>query len=147
MEDFSHAHKVSLLYKLLTSSRSSADLSIGFDRDRGRRKDELARNKNIKIKNHLRIVLKDIFGFVEHQEKATYGLRYRLTLTGKDDAVIDKAVGIADARIKIDLIHWYVRHYTPSIQQQSILSKQNLKTTPTELTDSERSVLMKEVNF
>ena len=70
-------------------------------------------------------MLKDIFGYAEHQEKATYGLGYKLTLTGnKDDAVIDKANGIADARIRIDHIHWYVPHYTPSIQQQSTLSEQ-----------------------
>ena len=39
---------------------------------------------------------------------------------------LDKAAGIADARIKIDHIHWYVPHYTPSIQQQGILFKQKL---------------------
>ena len=31
LEDFSHTHIVSLMYKLLTSSRGSDDLSIGFD--------------------------------------------------------------------------------------------------------------------
>ena len=39
---------------------------------------------------------------VEHQEKATYGLGYKLTLTRyKDDAVIDKAAGIDDSNIKL----------------------------------------------
>ena len=28
-------------------------------------------------------MLKDVFGFAEHQEKATYGLGYKLTLTRK----------------------------------------------------------------
>ena len=37
LEEISHAHIVSLMYKLLTSSRSSDDLSIGFDRDRGQK--------------------------------------------------------------------------------------------------------------
>ena len=42
------------------------------------------------------------------------------TLTrNEDEAVIDKVAGIAGARNKIDHIHWYVPHYTPSIQQQS----------------------------
>ena len=60
-------------------------------------------------KYHLRITLKDVFGFAEHQEKATYCLGYKLTLTrNKDEAVIDKVAGIADARIEIDHIHWYV---------------------------------------
>ena len=147
IEDISHAHLVSLMYKLITSSKNSDDLSIGFDRSRNRRRDELALNKNIKSKNHLKIMLKDVFGFAEHQEKGTYGLGYTLTLTrNKDDAVIDKVNGIADARIKIDHIHWYIPHYTPSIQQQSTLSKQILNKTPTELRYVERSVFMKQVN-
>ena len=147
LEDISHAHIVSLMYKLITSSKDSNDLSIGFDNSRNRRRDELALNKNIKGKYHLKIMLKDVFGFAECQEKATYGLGFKLTLTrNKDDAVIDKANGIADARIKIDHIHWYVPHYTPSIQQQSNLSKQILSKTPTELRYVERSVFMKEVN-
>ena len=119
LEDISHAHIVSLMYKLITSSKNSSDLSIGLDFSRNRRRDELALNKNIKGKYHVKIILKDIFGFAEHQEKATYGHGYKLTLTrNKNDAVIDKAGGIADARIRIDHIHWYVPHYTPSIQQQ-----------------------------
>ena len=147
LEDISHAHHVSLMYKLITSSKDSNDLSVGFDNGRNRRRDELALNKNIKGKYHVKNMLKDVFGFAEHQEKATYGLGYKLTLTrNKDDAVIDKAVGIADARIRIDHIHWYVPHYTPSIQQQSTLSKQILNKTPTELRYVERSVFMKEVN-
>ena len=135
------------MYKLITSSKDSNDLSVGFDNSRNRRRDELAFNKNIKGKYHVKIMLKDVFGFAEHQEKATYGLGSKLTLTrNKDDAVIDKAGGIADARIRIDHIHWYVPHYLPSIQQQSTLSKQILSKTPTELRYVERSVFMKEVN-
>ena len=89
----------------------------------------------------------DIFGFAEHQEKATYGLGYKLTLTrNKDEAVIDKVAGIADARIKIDHIHWYVPHYIPSMSQQAIMSKQILDKTPTALRYVELSVFMKEVN-
>ena len=37
LKNFSLAHIVSLLYKLLTSSKSSEDLFIGFDRERNRR--------------------------------------------------------------------------------------------------------------
>ena len=147
LEDISHAHRVSLMYKLITSSKDGNDLSIGFDNRRNRRKDELALNKNIKGKYHVKIMLKDFFGFAEHQEKATCGLGYKLTLTrNKDDAVINKANATADARIRIDHIHWFVPHYTPSIQQQSTLSNQILSKTPTELRYVERSVFMKEVN-
>ena len=62
------------MYKLSTSNRGSDDLSIGLDRSRDRRKRELSDNKNIKGKYHVRIYLKGMFGFTEHQEKATYGL-------------------------------------------------------------------------
>ena len=46
----SHAHIVSLVYKILTSARGCDDLSIGFDRDRGRRQRELTNNKTQKGK-------------------------------------------------------------------------------------------------
>ena len=92
-------------------------------------------------------MLKYDFGFAENQEEATFGLGYKLTLTrNKDEAVLDRAAGIADARVKIDHVFWFVPHYTPSIQQQCFLSKQNLSKTPTELRCVERSVFMKEVN-
>ena len=84
-------------------------------------------------------MLKNVFGFAECFEKATYGLGYKLTLTrNEDNAVIDKAVDIADARNKSDHIHWYIPPYTPSIQQQNILSNQILSKTPTELCFFER---------
>ena len=63
LEKISHAHIVPLMYKLLTSSKDSDDLSIGFDRSRDKRKRELTNNKNIKGKNHIRLCLKDFFGF------------------------------------------------------------------------------------
>ena len=72
--DDSHSHIVSLMCKLISSAKDADDLSIGFDRSRDRRKQELTNNKNIKGKYHLTIMLKDIFAFAEHQEKATYGL-------------------------------------------------------------------------
>ena len=65
LEKIDHAHIVSLLCKLLSSSRDSDDLSIGFDRSRDRRKRELLNNKTQKCKFHLRIYLKDVFGFAE----------------------------------------------------------------------------------
>ena len=74
LEDFSHTHLVSLMYKLMTSSKNNDDLSIRFDRSRNNRRDELAQNNNVKCKNHVKIMLTDVFGFAEHQEKATYGL-------------------------------------------------------------------------
>ena len=48
LENNDHAHIVSLLYKLLSSIKGSDDLSIGFDRDRGRRQRELTNNETQK---------------------------------------------------------------------------------------------------
>ena len=67
------------------------------------------------------------------QEKTVYGFGYKPTLTrNKDDVVIENAGGIADARIRIDHIHWYVPLYTHSIQQQSILSSHKFEKKPAE---------------
>ena len=147
LENIDHAHIVSLMYKLITSNRGSDDLSIAFDRDSGRRQRELTNNKSQKGKYHVRIYLKDVFGFAEYQEEATYGLRYKLTLTrNTDNAVLNKANATKNAKIKMNAIEWYVPHFTPSMQQQSILSKQIINKTPTQIQYPERSVFMKEVN-
>ena len=147
LENIDHAHIVSLRYKLLTSSKGSDDFSIGFDRDRNRRQRQLANNKTQKSKYHIRIYLKDIFGFAEDQEKGTYGFGYKLTLTrNTNNAVLNKDNAINNGRVKIKAIEWYVPHYTPSIQQQTILSKQILNKTPTQIQYPERSFFMKEVN-
>ena len=69
LENNDHAHIVSLMYKLLPSCKGSDDLSIGFDRDRNRRQRELSNNKTQKGKFHVRIYLKDVFGFAEYHEK------------------------------------------------------------------------------
>ena len=135
------------MYKLLPSSRGSDDLSIGFNRDRNRGKRELTNNKNLKGKYHRRIYLKDIFGLAEHQEKATYGLGYKLRSTrNSDNAVLNKTNANAIGKIKINSIEWYVPHYTASLKEQGILMKQITKKIPTELRYVEGSVFMKEVN-
>ena len=88
-------------------------------------------------------MLKHVFGFAKHQWNCIYRLGYNLTLTrNKEDAVLNKTEAIAEAII--DRIRWYVPHYTPSIPQQFVLSKQTLSKTPTELRFIEKSVLMTE---
>ena len=147
LEEISHAHIVSLMYKLLTSSKDSNDLSVGFDRNRERRRNELTNNKNIKGKYHIRIYLKDISGFAEHQQKGTYGLRYRLTLTrNTDNAVLNKDNVVVNGRVKINSLDWYVPHYSPNLEEYNKLMNQIKKNTPTLIHYIERSVFMKEVN-
>ena len=147
LEEISHAHIVSLMYKLLTSSKDSDDLSIGFDHNRGRRKNELTNNKSIKGKYHIRIYLIDIFGFAEHQEKGTYGLGYKLTLTrNTDNSVLNKDNAVVNGRVKINSLDWYVPLYSPNLEEYNKLMTQIKKNTPTQLNYIERSVFMKEVN-
>ena len=113
LENIDHAQIVSLMYKLLTSIKDSDDLSIGFDRSRDRRRRELSNNNNIKGKYHLRIYLRDIFGFAEHQEAAIYGLDYKLSLTrNTDNAVLNKDIATDNSKIEINALEWYVPHYT-----------------------------------
>ena len=145
LEEISHAHIVSLMYKLLTSCKDSDDSSIGFDRNRGR-KNELTNNKTIKGKYHIRIYLKDFFGFVDHQEKGTYGLGYKLTLTrNTDNAVLNKDNAVVNGRVKINSLDWYVPHFSPNLEEYTKLMTQIKKNTPTLLHYPERSVFMKEV--
>ena len=147
LENIDHAHIVSLMYKLLSSSRDTDDLSIGFDRSRDKRKRELLNNKNQKGKFHLRIYLKDVFGFVEYQEVETFGLSYQLTLTrNNDNAVLNKNDATNNPKNKINGIEWYVPHYIPSIDEHNKLMIQIKNKTPTNLHYPERSVFMKEVN-
>ena len=57
LKEISYSHNVSLMYKLLTLSRGSDDLSFGFDHDRDRRRREITKNRNIKAKDHVGIYL------------------------------------------------------------------------------------------
>ena len=135
------------MYKLVTSSKDGDDLSIGFDRNRERRKNEFSNNKTIKNKYYIRIYLKDIFGYAEHQEKGTYGFGYRLTLTrNTDNAVLNKDNVVVNGRAKINSLDWYVPHYSPNLEEYNTLMNQIKKNSPTLLHYPERSVFMKEVN-
>ena len=143
IEEINHAQTVCLMYKLITSARNV----FGFYRNRGRRQRELTNNKNLKGKQHVTIMLKDKNGFVQHQEKGTYGLGCKLTLTrNSDNAVLNKANANNNAKVKINSIDWYVPNYTPSFTQANILVDHIVNKKTTELQYVERSVFMKEVN-
>ena len=147
LDNIDHAHIVSLMYKLLTSSRDSDDLSIGIDRNRDRRKRELTNNKKVKGKYHMRVYLKDLFGFAGHRQKVTYGLGYKLTLTrASDNPVLSKANAVANGKYKINNVEWYAPQYTASVKEQNKLMEQIIDKIPTELRYVEISVFMKEVN-
>ena len=84
-----------------------------------------------------------------HQEKSTYGLGYKLTKTKNSDnsvfSVLNKADATNNGIIKKNGIDW-LPHYTLSMEQQTIISKQILSQSPTELQYVETSVFMTKVN-
>ena len=88
----------------------------------------------MKGKYQVRICLKNVFVFAENQEKATYGLGYKLTLTrNSDNSVLNRADATILGKVKINAIEWYVPHYTASMSQQAILSNEIVNRIPTEL--------------
>ena len=60
---------------------------------------------------------------------------------------MNKDNAINNGKVKINAIEWYVPHYTPSISNQAIFSKQILIKTTLEIQFVERGVFMKEVNL
>ena len=145
LENIDHAP---LMYKILPSSGDSDDLSTGFDRSRDGRKRELTNNNKIKGKYHLRIYLKEFFGFAEHQKTGTFGLGYKLPLTrNTDNTLLNKDYATNNAIVKISGIEWYVPHYVPSLEEFNNLLNQTARKTPTNLQYPEKSVFMKEVNI
>ena len=102
LEDTNHANITFLMYKLITSSENSDDLSIGFEKGRNRRQREVTNNKNQKGKCHIRINLRDMFGFVEHQEKAIYGSGFKIPFTrNSDNAVLNKVNATNFSELKL----------------------------------------------
>ena len=103
--------------------------------------------KNQKRKEHIRIMLRDRFGFAEHQEKSTYGFGFKLPLTRNSDIFVsnkDNATNLE--KNKVNLFERYVPHYTPSFPHQAIFSKQILSKVASDVQHRERSLFMKEVN-
>ena len=88
-------------------------------------------------------MLKDIFGFVEYQEKGTYGLGYKLTLTrNTDNAVLIEGNATSNGKIKNNARERCIPHYTLSLDQYRVLMKQIVDKTPTQLRYPERCVFM-----
>ena len=69
MEEIDNAHVICLRYKLLSSSRDSDDLSIGFHRSTEVRERDLTKKETRKGIYLVKVSLKDIFGFAENQCK------------------------------------------------------------------------------
>ena len=146
LEKVDNLHLISLMYKLLTSTKSTSQLLYGFAESTTIRRQELTNNKNEKGIFFVRIKLKDLFAFAD-QEKITYGLGYTLTLkrNTNNDAIL-RSVGVDAAKVVIKDIGWYIPHYVPSIENQQLVMDQILNKDPTELSYMERIIFRKDVN-
>ena len=153
IEEKDNAHVVCLKHKLLSSSRDSDDLSICFQRSNAVRERELTNNKSTYGNYHVRIYLKDVFGFAEHHDSCTYGLGNKVTLQRNSDNHVlshpaqanDAAIVASAETVIIDDISWYVPHYTPSISNQNLMLSNIAFRNPIELTNFKRSCYMKDV--
>ena len=146
LEKVDNLHLISLMYKCLTSTKSTSQLLYGFEESETIRRQELTNNKNEKGTFFVRIKLKDLFGFAD-QVKITYGLGYTLTLkrNTNNDAIL-RSVGVDAAKVVIKDIGWYIPHYVPSIENQQLVMDQILNKDPTELSYTERNIFRKDVN-
>ena len=146
LEKVDNLHLISLMYKLLTSTKSTSQLMYGFEENLSVRRQELTNNKNEKGTFFVRIKLKDLFGFAD-QEKITYGLGYTLTLkrNNNNDAIL-RSVGVDAAKVVIKDIGWYIPHYVPSLENQQFVMDQIFNKDPAELSYTERIIFRKDVN-
>ena len=87
------------MYNLISSSRDSDDLSIGFHRSNETREREMTNNKTTGGNYHVRVYSKGFFGFGEYQDNSSYGLGYKLTLQRNiDNHVLSYPAQANDAR-------------------------------------------------
>ena len=136
------------MYKLISSTRGNDVLSIGFHRSIGALEKELTNKKTTKGNYHVRINLKGIFSFAEHQGNCSYGLGYKFTLQrNSHNHVLSRLAGANDAvnfalaeRVNVEDLSWYVPHYTISnISNQKLLLWHIVSETATELSCIKRS--------
>ena len=73
-DELDNALVICFMHKLISSSRDSVELSIGFQRSNAVRERELTNNRSTKGNYHNRFYLKDVFGFAERQVNCSYGL-------------------------------------------------------------------------
>ena len=153
IEEIDKAHVICLMHKLISSSRNTDDLSNSFRRSIEARERELTNIKRTKGNYYVRIYLKGVFGFSEHQDNCTYGLGYTLTLQrNSDNHVLSHPAQAIDAdylvlarRIYINDISLYIPHYTPNISNQKLMLGHIVSRSATELSYIKSASYMKDV--
>ena len=96
--------------------------------------------------------LKHVFGFAEHQEKATYHLGHKITLRrSSDNHVLSHKAGtkaanlVSAVRVVFEDFRWYFLHYTPKLAEQNLLVERFVSRAATEFSYHKRSSYTKYV--
>ncbi len=151
IERVEQVHIATLMYKMLSSGEG--DLMTFFEKDtqdaavvNTERRNRLLNNTPEKGTVFVRLPLKYMFGYVNHQDKITYGLGYNLRMRMNDHAnVIFRT--IADvAKLTINAVSLYVSHYTPSVENQAYVTDVVLNKRPISQGYPERKMFTKQVN-
>ena len=88
------------------------------------RKKYIIDNSHPKGTFSLRVPLKRIFDFCEDYNKILYGMKQTLTLTRNDDNdTIFKVGAVADGKIRLDKISWYLPYVMPADKEKMELYK------------------------
>ena len=172
LERIDHVYQSSLMYKMLASSEN--DESLYFVKDDGvalvqpapdadatahvpgnisdttiafnKRRNRLINDNPEKGTLFLTIPLSEIFGFALHQDKITYGLGFSLTLKrASNDNAIYRTIGHA-GKIIIKDIALNVPHYTPSLENQLLVTEHVNSSSLTNMSYIERVMSTKSVD-
>ena len=119
-DDFSKSQGLNQLWYKDTLTTADLDNNIGFKI----RQQYIIKNPDPKGTFSLRVPLKHIFGFCEDYNKILYGMKQTLFLTRNDnnDAIF-RANAVANGKIKLDKISWYMPHVLPADKYKMELYK------------------------
>ena len=101
-ETSTNAHIICFLYNLLTNGKHRDDSSIGLHHSAAEKLIEFLDYKHVNTRGkvYVRISSINVFGFAEHQKKATFGLGYILTMEGNNaNLSVHALAGDADVAI------------------------------------------------
>ena len=132
-DDFSKSKGLNQLwYKDTTNAAVLDKANDNFNAGFKIRHDYIISNSQPRGSFSFRIPLKYIFGFCEDYDKVVYGLKHNLTLTRDDDnnAIFksDAADGggndvVADGKVTLSKISWFMPHVTPADKDKMELYK------------------------
>ena len=138
------------MYKLLSDNEE--DMMILYKKEEEDALDETKRNRLLndtpeKGTIFVRVYLKDVFGYVNHIDKVNYGLGYTLQLkrAGNGNSIYRDGA-VAEAKLEIKDIIWYVRHQTPSYDNIALVSNHLLSGKNTDYSYISRTVSQKQVD-